>query len=212
LVPIIGCSGLHGDSPPARKSRSVGWNPGHAPRRLPAAEASSMILVWAAQWRLIQAKQIPGPAGTRPRAPRAGRHPAGRRALSPRRSGRRGTVRHVSQTQASRVRGRCSVGRSSKQAGRSCDRADDQDPLVAIQAIIVERSGGGNSGRDHQSLVCRRSRSRTTPAVDDARRIKIQDHHLAMILINRGGCTRGPAEEKRRLAATSSSCLALLVI
>jgi hypothetical protein len=58
----------------------------------------------------------------------------------------------------------------------------------------------------------RRSRSRATPAVDDARRIKIQDHHLAMILINRGGCTRGPAEEKRRLAATSSSCLALLVI
>lgn len=36
---------------------------------------------------------------------------------------------------------------------------------------------------------------RATPAVDDARRIKIQDHHLAMILINRGGCTRGPAGE-----------------
>jgi hypothetical protein len=35
---------------------------------------------------------------------------------------------------------------------------------------------------------------RATPAVD-ARGIKIQDHHLAMILINRGGCTRGPAGE-----------------
>jgi hypothetical protein len=52
---------------------------------------------------------------------------------------------------------------------------------------------------------------RDTSADDDAKRIESQDHHLAMILIN-----RVPAHTVRRgkrcLAATSSSCLALLVI
>ena len=33
-----------------------------------------------------------------------------------------------------------------------------------------------------------------------------------MILINRRFCTRGPAGERGRLAATSSSCLALFVV
>ena len=39
-----------------------------------------------------------------------------------------------------------------------------------------------------------------------------QDHHLAMILINREPCHTRSGRGSGRLAATSSSCLALLVI
>jgi hypothetical protein len=57
------------------------------------------------------------------------------------------------------------------------------------------RSPVGQSGRDHQGLVFCAERVRlAATVVDDAKGIKLQDHHLAMILINRGTCTFGPSE------------------
>jgi len=65
--------------------------------------------------------------------------------------------------------------------------AGECDALLAGVCILPGWVGGDMSG---VGTVTGRRRRLMTP------RTKLQDHHLAMILINLGPCTRGPAGER----------------
>jgi hypothetical protein len=77
------------------------------------------------------------------------------------------------------------------------DRTDDQDHLVDL----AHHRGAGQVSttvaarrRDHQGLVsCADRVAPATTAVDDAR-LKLQDHHLAMILNQQWPTTRSAWE------------------
>jgi hypothetical protein len=124
----------------------------------------------------------------------------------------------------------------TKQAWRSRDRTGDQDHLPIQTAIVEPVRCRGQSPQSSRTCL----RGSSTPAQRlsgrSGQRIKLQDHHVTMILIYPGprlprpGVTSavprnnkycslpalrlmvGKPITRRRLAATSSSCLALLVI